>query len=69
VVGALTVVLDILVVGLALLVWQEKTPVSIISCTRVARWCVWLDPGGDERGTNALTYYYKHSAEPHSCEW
>ena len=40
----------------------------MVSCTRVARWCVWLDPGGDERGTNALTYYYELSAGCHSCE-
>jgi len=41
---------------------QEKTPVSIGGCTRVARWCEWLCPVGDKRGTNALTYYYEHSA-------
>jgi hypothetical protein len=26
-------------------------------CTRVARWCVWLNPEEGKRGTNALTYY------------
>lgn len=35
---------------------QEKTPVSVGGCTRVARWCVWLDPGAGKRGTSALAY-------------
>jgi hypothetical protein len=26
-------------------------------CTRVARWCVWLNPEEAKRDTNALTYY------------
>lgn len=38
---------------------QEKTPVSFGGCTRVARWCVWLNPAEGKRGTNALTYYYE----------
>jgi hypothetical protein len=36
---------------------QEKTPVSMGGCTRVARWCVWLKPEEAKRDTNALTYY------------
>jgi hypothetical protein len=35
-------------------------------CTRVARWCVWLNPAEGKRGTNALTYYYEISAGLHS---
>jgi hypothetical protein len=62
-VGALTVVLDILVVRLT-----RKNPRQLGSCTRVARWCDWLDPDGDERGTSALTYYYELSAGPHIAE-
>ena len=45
---------------------QEKTPVSVGGCTRVARWCEWLCPGRGKRGTNALANYYEHSAELHT---
>jgi len=47
---------------------QEKTPVSVGGCTRVARWCVWLCPVGDKRGTNALAYYYKQFAGLHTTD-
>ena len=47
---------------------QENTPVSIGGCTRVARWCVWLCPTEDKRGTNALANYYEHSAGLHPCD-
>jgi hypothetical protein len=60
-VGALTVVLDILVVRLT-----RKNPRQLGSCTRVARWCDWLDPDGDQRDTNALTYYYEVSTGRHT---
>jgi hypothetical protein len=60
VVGALTVSSISLDVRLT-----RKNPRQLVSCTRVARWCDWLDPDWDQRGTNALTYYYEHSTGPH----